>query len=148
MDDAVTHLQAALELRPDDVDAHRALGQVYAARRQDATAVVHLGRAAEVQADDPALLGELAGILADSREVSVRDPARALALAQRAAELTARQNPALLEVLSVAYAATGRFGDAAAVASEALPLARARGATPLAQRLELRVAAYGARAGP
>ena len=145
MDAALPHLRQALALRPDDADAHRALGQVYAARRQDRDAVAHLGRAAEVQAEDASLLAELAGILADSREPSVRDPARAIALAERAARLTARRNPAILEVLSVAYAASGRYGEASAAASEALPLARATGDRQLASRLEYRAAAYGAR---
>jgi hypothetical protein len=96
--------------------------------------------------DDVPLLTELAGILADSRDAAVRDPARAAVLAEGAARLTARRDPAILEVLSVADAAAGRFRDAAATASEALPLARAGGDRQLTSRLEYRAAAYAANA--
>jgi Flp pilus assembly protein TadD len=146
MDAAILHLQRALALNPDDPDAHRALGRAYAARRQDAEAAAHLGRAAAAHPDDVPLLAELAGILADSRDAAVRDPARAAVLAEGAARLTARRDPAILEVLSVAYAAAGRFRDAAATASEALPLARAGGDRQLTSRLEYRAAAYAANA--
>lgn len=146
LETAVPHLERAVALRPDDVDVHRWLGQAYAMQRRDALAVLHLTRALDVQTGDPVLLADLATLLADSSDPSVRNGARAVMFAERAAELTSRRDPRTLDVLAAAQAAAGRFSDAAATASEALPLARASGNRALVAELEYRAAAYGARA--
>jgi cytochrome c-type biogenesis protein CcmH/NrfG len=125
---------------------HRWLGQAYAARRDERRAVVHLERAVELHGDDPILLARLAAILADGDDPAVRNGARALPLAERAVATTARREPMMLNVLAVAQASVGRFGDAAATAAEALPLARAQGNQALAAELERRIVAYRARA--
>jgi Flp pilus assembly protein TadD len=147
-DEAIANLERALQSRPDDVDAHRALGQVYAIRQEEAPAVSHLERALQLGAADPMVLGRLAAILASSSDTSVGNGARAVALAERAATLTSRRDPMVLNVLSVAQAAVGRFADAASTADEALRLARAQGNERLASELEYRVAAYRARQKP
>jgi Flp pilus assembly protein TadD len=142
LEHAIAHLERAVALRPNDVDSHRWLGQAYASGRQDGLAVPHLARALEVQGDDPILLGHLAEILADSSDESVRDPVRAVALAERASALTARSDARTLDILAAAQAATGRFGDAAATADEALRLAVAQHNQALISELQYRVAAY------
>jgi cytochrome c-type biogenesis protein CcmH/NrfG len=142
--EAVAELERALVLRPDDVDAHRVLGQIYASRRDDRRAVEHLGRAVELAGSDPALLTQLAAILADSRDVTVRDAPRALALADRAVTLTGRRDPFALDVLSVSQAAMARFAEAAETAREGLVLAREQGQQALVNELEYRANAYAA----
>jgi len=144
LDEAIPRFERALTSRPDDVDAHRSLGLAYASRRQDDRAIVHLERALEVQADDPVLLGQLAAILADSRDTSLRNGARAVDLAERAVRLTSRRDALSLETLAVAYAAAGHLTDAASATAEALSLARAQGDQPLISRLEYRLSAYEA----
>jgi cytochrome c-type biogenesis protein CcmH/NrfG len=143
-DDAIVELERALALRPDDVDAHRMLAQIYGSRRDDRNAVTHLERAIRVAGDDPALLTSLAAIFADSRDVGVRDARRALALAEKAAALTRRQDPYALDVLAVAQAAMARYADAAATAREGAAIARARGQQALLAELESRANAYAA----
>jgi Flp pilus assembly protein TadD len=142
--EAVGELERALERHADDVDAHRVLGQIYASRRDDRRAVMHLSRAVELAGDSPALLTNLAAILADSRDVTVRDAPRALALAERAVALTARQDALALDVLAVAQAAMGRFGEASATAREGAAIARAQGNEGLLNELEYRANAYAA----
>jgi Flp pilus assembly protein TadD len=144
LDEAIPNFERALASRPDDVDAHRLLGLAYAARRQDDRAIVHLERALEVQADEPVLLGQLAAILADSRDTSLRNSARAVDLAERAVRLTSRRDAMALETLAVAQAAAGHLVDAASATVEALRLARARGDQQLISRLEYRLSAYEA----
>ncbi len=146
VDEATRQLERALQMRPDDVDVNRVLGRIFASRRQDARAVRHLSRAVEVAPDQPDLLTGLAAILADSRDVSVRDAPRALALAERAVALSGRRDPFALDVLSVAQAGMTRFAEAAATAREALPLARAQGNQALVEELQYRASAYEARA--
>ena len=145
-DGAIPHLEYASALRPDDPDMHRWLGEAYAARHDERRAVVHLERAVELHGDNPMLLARLAAILADGDDPAVRNGARALPLAERAVEATARREPMMLNVLAVAQASVGRFGEAAATAAEALPLARAQGNQALAAELERRTVAYRARA--
>ena len=56
----------------------------------------------------------------------VRDPGEALLLAQRAAELTERSNPYILDTLAAAHASAGQFDLAIDVVSRALELVRDR----------------------
>ncbi len=145
-DAAVPHLEQALNLRPGDVDAHRFLAEIYAVQRRDRLAVQHYERALAVLPNDAQTMARLAAVLADSREASVRDAARALGLAERAVGLTSRREPRMLEILSVAQAASGRFADAASTARAALAIARARGDRALVSSLEYRASAYDAAA--
>jgi protein O-mannosyl-transferase len=146
-DAAIPHLEQALVLRPDDVDAHRFLGEIYAIRRQDGLAVEHYDRAQAALPADAMLAAHLASILADSRDPMVRNGPRALALAERAVSLTARHEPRILEILSVAQAGVGRFAEAARTVREALELARVRGDRALVSALEYRASAYDNAAG-
>jgi tetratricopeptide (TPR) repeat protein len=142
LDSAIVHLERAVALQPQDVDAHRWLGQAYAMRRDEAPALVHFERALAAQPDDVGLLIETAGILADSRDVTLRNGPRAVALAERAAALTSRSDARTLEVLAVAQAAVGRYAEAASTAEEALRLARLGGNQPRIAELEYRANAY------
>ena len=65
---------------------------------------------------------------------SLRDGARAVAFAQRAVQISAADHQAL-DALAAAYAAAGRFNDAAATARKALVTAPAAAAPSLRQRL-------------
>jgi cytochrome c-type biogenesis protein CcmH/NrfG len=141
-DAAVPQLEQALTLRPGDPDAHRFLGEIYAMQRRDALAVRHYEEALAVVPGNAQLAGRLAAVLADSPDISVRNPARARALAERAVELTNRRDPRLLEILSAAQAASGDFRDAAATARAAAAIARALGDSAAAASIDYRAAAY------
>ena len=143
LQEAIPHLQWAVANQPDDPGAHRMLGEIYAAQGREALAVEHLSQALSGMGDDPQLLVRLAVTLADSRDASVRDAARALALAERAVSLTSRRDVMALSALALALGEAGRFPEAAAAAREALALARAQQANPaLIRELEYRVGYY------
>ncbi|MDH4196071.1 MAG: tetratricopeptide repeat protein, partial [Candidatus Aminicenantes bacterium] len=146
LDEAVASAEQKVAARPDDAEAHRFLGRAYAMRRQDAHAVSHLEQALEIEKDDPEVLGQLATILAESGDASVRDGAKAVAAAERLVQLTGRGNATVLEILAVAQDAAGRTRDAAATAAEAIGLARAQGDRALASRLKQRLSAFESRA--
>jgi len=139
---AVGEFQAALALRPGDIDAHRFLADVHALRREDQQAVRHYADALRLLPGDVDLQVRLAAVLADSRDLRVRDAARALALAEPAVLLTYRRDLRALEVLSVAYAGLFRWAEAAAVARDAAALARQRNDHRRASALEYRASAY------
>jgi Flp pilus assembly protein TadD len=140
-DAAIPHLERALAIRPDDVEAHRSLGQIYAMRHDDARALPHLMRAADAM-DDPALVTRIAAMLAGSGDPMVRDPRRALGFAERAVALTGRRDPVALDILAATLAGLGRFAEAAAAAGEAVPLAAAQGNQPLVAELQQRARTY------
>jgi len=141
-DAAVLSFERALALRPGYVDAHRLLGEIYGVRRQDALAARNYEQALVSLPDDAKLIARLAAILADSRDVSVRNPSRARELADRAVRLTSGRDPRMLEILSVAQAASGRLAEAAATARVAAEVARGLGDRTLVSALEYRARAY------
>jgi tetratricopeptide (TPR) repeat protein len=81
----------------------------------------------------PALDG-LAWILATDPDPARRDAEQAVALAERACELTDREHPAPLATLAAALAERGDFEAALAMAADAEARARALGRIPLADR--------------
>jgi Flp pilus assembly protein TadD len=83
-------------------------------------------------------LNELAYLLASSPEANQRNGPEAVALAERACDLTAHQSGGCLATLADAYAEAGRFDDAIAAGTKAMELART-GADKsiIAQRIEL-----------
>jgi protein O-mannosyl-transferase len=146
LDAAIPYFEAALAVHPDHFQAHRSLAGIFAIQRKDRLAVHHYEQTLAALPDDAELTARLAAILADSSDPSVRDAPRALALAERAVSLTSGRDPRMLEILSLAQAASGRFADAASTARAALEMARARGDRGLVSALEYRASAYDAAA--
>lgn len=97
-----------------------------------AEAVASWRRALQLEPDSPALLNNLAWILAsDDRN---REGAEAIQLARRACELTQWQDPLTVGTLAAAYAKGGQFSNACATARMAIALAEASHAPDLAAR--------------
>ncbi|HED66626.1 MAG TPA: tetratricopeptide repeat protein [Planctomycetes bacterium] len=87
----------------------------------------------------------LARLLATASDPSLRRPDLALQLAEHAAEVTRRSSPRILDILSLAYAASGRWGDALGAAREARSLAEAGGLTDLIAPLDARITELSSR---
>ena len=75
-------------------------------------------------------------------DASIRDPNRAIELAERAAELTNYQNAGALDTLAAAYAAAGQFPKAVETAQKALELARAQQKKQLIEKIQRRLSLY------
>jgi spermidine synthase len=86
----------------------------------------------------------MARVLAASPEPSIRDGAEAVVLAERAARLSDRREPAILDTLAAAYAAVGRFSEALETARRALDLATKANQHALVVMLKTRIALYEA----
>jgi tetratricopeptide (TPR) repeat protein len=142
VDEAAAHFQKALDFQPDFAEAHYNYGKILLRKGHVREAIAHYRSALESQPDNPAVLTDLAWVLATSPETSVRDGAQAMELADRANRLTDGQNPMILRTLAAAYAEGGRFAQAVTTAQQALKLAISENQTELATALRSEINLY------
>jgi tetratricopeptide (TPR) repeat protein/mono/diheme cytochrome c family protein len=121
--EARTHLQRALELDPGNAAAHTNLGGTLAAERRLPEAISEYRLALRSNPDLLEPLTGLAWILATSRDPSVRRPAEAVRLAERAVLLTGEQDVRALETSAAAYAANNQFAKAVDAQQRAIGVA-------------------------
>ena len=141
-DEGAVHLERAIALRPDYPEARRNLGETYALQHRLFEAAAQYTKALEYLPDDVGLLNRAAWILATAGDPRARDGARARAFAEKAVELTRRQDVDSLDSLAAALAEQGEFDRAAGIAREALAAARLKGDSNLSRDLESRAALY------
>jgi len=128
--------RAALALKPDFAEAHYQLAVALLARGQVAEASGHLREAVRLKPDWVEALNNLAWLLATQPDARLRDGTRAVALAERAVELTHTNDATLLDTLGAALAEAGRFPEAKAVAQTAARLTQASGAAQVGREIE------------
>ncbi len=138
LDRAERELKRALQLRPSYAEAFFNLGHVSVRRHDIRTAAAHFRKAAASNPAWPLALTTAAWVLSTAADLDVRAPFEAAQLAERAASLTGRADPRVLDTLAVAYASAGRFDEAVLSAREAL--AKASGA--LARDIAVRLAMF------
>jgi len=140
---AIVHFKKALELQPALVEARYNLGDtLYFLQGKAAEALAEWRKVLLAAPNHVAVLDQTARLLATSPEASLRDGAEAVALAERAAQLTGGRRPEILDTLAAAYAEAGRFTEAVATARRALALASESGNAALAETLKARLALY------
>ena len=142
-DEAIPHFEEALDLNPKLTEAHSNLGDIFHYLKGKTPEA--LGHWREVLRADPnhvLVLQQTARVLATSSEASLRNGAEAVALAERAAQLSGGRDPAILDTLAAAYAEAGRFPEAVETARRALALAIETKKRPLAEALKARIALY------
>jgi Flp pilus assembly protein TadD len=122
-DDAVPALERAVELRPDHPEGRYNLAHASTSIARPTEAVRELRQALRLRPDWPPALEALAWLQATEADVTIRDPPEAVRLASRAADLSGMKNPTALDTLAAAYAAAGRFTEAARTAETAEALA-------------------------
>lgn len=133
---------AALAAAPDDIEAlfHLAVSRQFSGDLAGAIADYET-----IVKRKPDLLdagSNLAWVLATAKDAGLRQPARALTIAEQINKATGGRSPAVLDNLAAARAATGDFPGAVATAREALTLALAMGESALAADIRKHMAAY------
>ncbi len=88
------------------------------------------------------MLSDIAWELATNPNASIRNGAEAVELAERAAELSDRREPAILGTLAAAYAEAGRFVQALETARKAVELATQQDKQPLAESIKAKISLY------
>jgi tetratricopeptide (TPR) repeat protein len=142
--EAVREFRAALRLQPDYDEAHNNLGVALRMLGERDQALEHLRAALAGRPDWAAPMGEIAWIVATHPDPKRRNPAEGVRLATRAAELTGRRDPVVLDALAAAYAAAGDWDAAVATAEAAIALASGRSGA-LAEDIAKRLALYRGR---
>ena len=139
-DEAINQCEQAARLDPDDPYLYYLMGTALLEQGRDAEAVGRLREALRLDPNDLPTLMVLASVLALDENPQIRNGAEAVALAEKANNLTGGEHPFVLDTLATSYAEVGRFQDAQQIEQRALQLAQsaALGETnAMNQRLEL-----------
>jgi len=110
--EAVDALLNAVRIRPRFSKGHEYLSYAFYSQAKYSDSLSQLRLALESDPNRAALLNRTANLLATCPDRSVRNATEALALADRAKQLTGGQEPSILDTLSAAYAEKGRFEQA------------------------------------
>jgi protein O-mannosyl-transferase len=144
IDEAIADWEKTLQIQPNDADAYTGLGNALLQKGSLKEAIVHYEKALVLAPEDPHSRNNIAWVLATSSDVSIRDGARAVDLAQEAVRLSGGRELRFLRTLAAAYAESGRFSEARAAAQQALVIARMQGRTEWANGLDKDLMLYRA----
>lgn len=132
---AADRYRKAAALRSDLAAPHLALSKLALAGGNEAEAIAALRAATRAEEESLVAHNDLAWHLATASRVSVRTLEEARRHAERAAALSNRQEPAVLETLAVVQLAQGQRGMARDTLDEAIELARSGGDRALQRQL-------------
>jgi Flp pilus assembly protein TadD len=137
---ALKEFAKAKQLDPQYSAPHLETAKALFQLGRDAEGVPELQTAAALDPDNFQVLAIAAHYFAADENTAGRDGQAALALAVKADDLSDHSQPMVLDILAMAYAATGDFTNAQASARKAIDLAttlQMGNIEPLRQRLEL-----------
>jgi len=141
-DEAIADWEKTLQIQPNDPDAHTGLGNALLRKGSLREAITHYEQALTLAPEDPHSRNNIAWVLATSSDASIRDAAKAIDLANVAVALSGGREPRFLRTLAAAYAESGQFSDALAVAQQAVAIATMQGKTDVAARLKQDILLY------
>ncbi|HJW38782.1 MAG TPA: tetratricopeptide repeat protein [Candidatus Udaeobacter sp.] len=142
VDDAIAAYEQGLKNRQKYPELENNIGLALLQKGRPSEAIAHWQNALAGQSDSVDSLNNLAWVLATFPESWIRNGRQALALAERANQLSRDNNPAILRTLAAAYAENGRFTEAKVTAERGLQLANAQENPALANILEGDLARY------
>ncbi len=144
--EGIDELHRSLHFDNTDPATYLALSKLLVSQRLYRDALTALEQGVDlVRAPD--LIDALAWLLAACPDDAVRDPARAVRLADRNVTDTKERNPVYLDTLAAAHAASGKFDQAVTRATQAVTIARNAGAETLANSISARRRLYQAEQG-
>jgi tetratricopeptide (TPR) repeat protein len=144
VDAAIACYQKALQIKPELAEARCNIAVALSEREKILKALRERREAMRIQPNNIVLLRSTAWTLATNPNASVRNGTEAMALAERALQLSGGTEPAVLDALAAAYAEAGRFADAAAAARKALAFATRQNKPASADAVRARMALYEA----
>ncbi|MHC4645405.1 MAG: tetratricopeptide repeat protein [Planctomycetota bacterium] len=142
LDKAEIYYRHALRLAPEMHLCHRNLGKLLLEKGRLREGLDHLWYAVYLRPEFALALTDIAWVLATHPEARVRNPAKAVRLAERASQLTKHQVMRVADVLAAAYAAAGQFGRAVTTAEQAPTLLNPDGDAGLPRQIDERLQLY------
>ena len=139
---AKEHFAVAVKIDSTFVGVELALASRREKEGRLESAVKLYGEALRRSPNHPTALNRLAWLLCTSDDAAVRNSQRAMTLAEKAAKITGRINPSILDTLAASYAAGGDFDKAIEVATQAAELTVDRGQLQLLQEIESHIDSY------
>ena len=139
-DEGMSNYEQAVQLNPDDPRPYYSMGIALLHQGRDVEAVNNFRKVLRLDPEDFQTLVFLARVLASDENPQVRNGAEAVALAEKANDLTDGEHPFALDTLAMSYAEVGRFQDAQQIGQRAIQLAQAavlEETNAMLQRLEL-----------
>jgi tetratricopeptide (TPR) repeat protein len=146
LDAAIAQYQKALEteINAGSADTCLHLGLAYMQKGQTKEALDCWEKSLALKPGQPFVQNNLAWALATTYDASLRDGARAMALATQANQASGGGNPEILHTLAAACAEAGNYDQAAITARRALDLAVAQKNDALAAALQKEIQLYQA----
>ena len=142
MDDAIACYRQALKINPRSADACANLGVAFFQRGQTKEAIDFWQQALEIKPDQVYVQNNLAWALATTSDASLRNGAKAVALAKQASESGRDRDPVILRTLAAAYAETAQFSEAITTVRRAMQLATEQKNNTLATALQKELELY------
>jgi arylsulfatase A-like enzyme/Flp pilus assembly protein TadD len=142
LDGAIECWNKSLRLDHNQPALHVDIGGIFHQKGDSEKAIYHWRTALGLLPDQSGVLNNLAWLLATEEDARLRDPSEAVRLAERACKLTGDEEPALLDTLSVAYAAAGKYSEAIEAAEKAIVLALSAGRNEMAEDIQKRMEFY------
>ncbi len=133
---AIEEERKAVAIEPNNAELRNNLAVGLLRDGQLAAAVAAWQETVRLHPERTSVAVTLAWILSTAPEPSIRDGARALDLAQRAAQVSGGRNLMIIRVLAAAYAENGRYPEAIRAAQEAEQRAEASGQSAIASLLQ------------
>lgn len=143
-DESIQHYRQAAQIVPASARAHRKLADALAVAGHPREALDSYRTALQRRPDWPVAMAEMAWLLATHPDAAIRDEDQSILLSERAADISKRADPVVLDTLAAAYAAAGRFVDAVATGEQARDLAAKVGAESLERDIDARIELYRA----
>ena len=144
VEEAIAQYQQAVAMKPDFAELRSNLGAALLAKGDRKEAIAQFQKSLEIKPGQIPVQNDLAWLLATTTDASLRDGAKARALAEQASQLSGGGVPGILRTLAAAYAEEGSYGQAAATARRALELAVAQKNDALAAALPKEIQLYQA----
>lgn len=145
--EAIGEYERVVALQPNDPEAHLALGNALAAAASEKRAADEIEKALQLAPDSVSALNNLAWLLATAADSSIKNPARAVELGEKAERLAPEPNAIIYHTLAAAYAANGKTDHAITAAERAQKLAEDAGDKDLADAVKKELEEYRKKQG-
>jgi Flp pilus assembly protein TadD/uncharacterized membrane protein YhaH (DUF805 family) len=142
LDQAIAHLQKELQVNPGSAEAHNDLGIAWSQQGRIDQAISEWQKAVELQPGNLDAYCNLVWVLATFPDAAIRSGPKAVALGERALQLSGEKDPRIYRLLAAAYGENRQFDKAIETAERGSQLATEQGNHALANTLESNIDLY------